>query len=127
MVLSVSSKREYVPKFNDNGKAPVADQIKILHKAPTIAIKERLFPKRFEFDKDGDVTGSFEIDRYRILKEFIVEIINCSYKITDEMDVVVKIRDAKSLFDAPPEFDSLIDELYNYFQELLNRKAEEKN
>jgi hypothetical protein len=31
------------------------------------------------------------------------------------------------LFKAPPEFDPLVDELYSYFQDLLNGKVNEKN
>jgi hypothetical protein len=31
------------------------------------------------------------------------------------------------LFNAPPQLDALIDELYAYLQELLNKKVEEKN
>lgn len=127
MTLSVSTKKEYVPKFNDNQKAPVSDQIKVVHKAPTLAIKERLFPKVYQFNQSGEVTGNFEIDRVRILKEFIVEIHNLSYKTDDGLDVVFKIKSSDDLFKAPPDFDGLVDELYSYFQELLNKKVDEKN
>ena len=127
MTLSVSTKKEYVPKFNDNQKAPVSDQIKVVHKAPTLAIKERLFPKVYQFNQSGEVTGNFEIDRVRILKEFIVEIHNLGYKSDDGQDVVFKIKNSDDLFKAPPDFDGLVDELYSYFQELLNKKVDEKN
>jgi len=127
MVLTVSSKREFIPKFNGNDKAPVADQIKVVHKAPTMAIKERVMPRAFNLDQDGKTSIHVEIDRKKIIKEFGVEITNCAYKIEDEKDVVCKIRDAETLFNAPPEFDPLIDELYTYFQELLNTKVNEKN
>jgi hypothetical protein len=127
MVLTVSSKREFTPKFNGNDKAPVSDQIKVVHKAPTMAIKERVMPRAFNLDQDGKTSIHVEIDRKRIIKEFGVEITNCAYKIEDEKDVVCRIRDAETLFNAPPEFDPLIDELYTYFQELLNTKVNEKN
>ena len=45
----------------------------------------------------------------------------------DGKDVVYKIISVDNLFKAPPEFEGLIDELYNYFQDLLNRKVDEKN
>jgi hypothetical protein len=127
MVLSISSKREYIPKFNDNQKAPVADQVKVEHKAATLALKEKLFPKMYQFDQNGDVTGSFEIDRVKILKEFIVEIKNLYYKVEEDGDINARIRTADDLFKAPTEFDGLVDELYAYFQELLNKKVSEKN
>jgi len=127
MVMTITTKREYIPKFNDNRSATVADQVKIEHKAPTLAIKEKLFPKMYQFDQNGAVTGSFEIDRVKILREFIVEIKNLFYKADDEKDVNVRIRVADDLFKAPPEFDPLVDELYSYFQDLLNGKVNEKN
>lgn len=127
MVLTVSNKTDYIPKWRGNDKLPVAEQIKIEHRLPTVAIKEKLFPKRFEFDAKGDVTGSFEIDRKKILEAFITGISNVAYILDDGKDVTYKVISVDNLFKAPPEFDGLIDELYNYFQDLLNRKVDEKN
>jgi len=130
MVLTVSSKREFIPKFNGNDKAPVAEQIKVIHKAPTMSIKERVMPRAFNLDQDGKTSIHVEIDRKKIIKEFGVEITNCSYKFdenSEAKDVICRIKDAESLFSAPPEFDALIDELYTYFQELLSTKVNEKN
>lgn len=126
MVISVSTKREYVPKFNGNDKAPVADQVRVEHKAPSLSMKEKLFPKVYQFDQSGEVTGTFELDRMKVIKEFITEIKNLYYK-NDEIDGNVRIRTADDLFKAPTDFDGLVDELYNYFQDLLNKKVEEKN
>lgn len=126
MVISVSMKREFVPKFNGNDKAPVADQVRVEHRAPMLGMKEKLFPKVYQFDQSGEVTGTFELDRVKVIKEFVLEIKNLYYK-SDETDTNVRIRTADDLFKAPTDFDGLVDELYNYFQDLLNKKVEEKN
>lgn len=126
MVISVSMKREFVPKFNGNDKVQVADQIRVEHKAPSLAMKEKLFPKVYQFDQNGEVTGTFELDRVKVIREFILEIKNLYYK-NDDIDGNVRIRTADDLFKAPTDFDALVDELYNYFQDLLNKKVEEKN
>jgi len=125
MVLNVSTKREYVPKAFGNDKVPVAEQIKVEHFAPTIAIKEKLFPKVFKYDQKGEVTGEFSIDREKMLRAFIREIKNFTYK--NEEDATIKIRTADDLLKGPVEFEELWEELYNYFQELLNSRVDEKN
>lgn len=125
MVISVSNKREFIPKFNGNENLQASEQIRIMHRAPTLSIKERLFPKIYQFDKEGEITGSFEVDRYKVCKEFIQEIFNVKYDIDGEG--VVTVRTTDDLFKAPPEYDGLIDELYAHFQEILNTKVQEKN
>lgn len=127
MVLSISVKREYVPKAFGNDKAPVAEQIKVEHFAPTIAIKEKLFPKTFEYDKNGEVKGTFEIDRPSVIRAFVKNISNLSYQTGEEGNVAYKVRTADDLLKGPSELEELVDELYSYFQELLNAKVEEKN
>lgn len=124
MIISVSTNREYVPKFNGNDKLPKADQFKVMHKAPTISIKESLFPRKFDFNAAGEVTSSFEIDRKKILNAFITDIQNLSYSVDGDDK---KVTNTRQLFDAPVEFDTLIEELYGYFNELLNKKVDEKN
>lgn len=125
MVLSVTLKREYIPTFNDNQQVPSTEQIRIIHKAPTIAVKEALFPRAFKYGVDGKVYGEISFDRYKILKEFILDIQNLAYTVDGEKEPK-KIKTVDDLFNAPPEFDPLIDELYGYFQGLLNAKVDEK-
>ncbi len=127
MMLTVSLRREFVPKFNGNDKLPPADQIKIVHSAPTMEIKEAVMPKQFDLQQDGKTSFHVEIDRKKLIRAFKTEIINCKYNYEEDDQIVCKIKDAETLFRAPPEFDPLIDELYNYFQELLNTKVDEKN
>lgn len=126
MIISVSTKHEFIPKFNGNDKLPAADQIKVIYRLPSIAMKERLFPRRFEFGGDGQVKGTIEVDRKKVLKELVTDLINVAYKLEDDKDVK-KVGSVDELFNAPPEFDALIDEIYAYLQDLLNRKVDEKN
>ena len=124
MIVSISTKREFIPEFNGNRKLQSTEQLKIVHRAPTVAIKEKLFPRKFDFGADGQVTGSFEIDRKKIIQELTSEIINCVYELDDEEK---KITTVEQLFKAPVEFDPLIEELYTYYNSLLNNKVNEKN
>lgn len=124
MILSISVKREFVPEFNGNKKLPAADQIKIEHKAATATIKESLFPRRFQLDKDGGVTSEFEIDRKKIIQAFVTGIKNLGYEVDGEEKNITTVE---QLFKAPIEFDPLIEELYGYFNEMLNARANEKN
>jgi len=124
MILSISVKREFIPEFNNNKKLPAADQIKIEHKAATATIKESLFPRRFQLDKDGGVTSEFEIDRKKIIQAFVTGIKNLGYEVDGEEKNITTVE---QLFKAPIEFDPLIEELYSYFNEMLNARANEKN
>jgi len=126
MILTVSTKREFIPKFNGNDKAPAAEQVKFIHKAATISMKEKLFPREFEYGADGKVSGSFVVDRKKIIREFVIDMLNISYQYDDSKEIV-KVKNVDDLFNAPPEMDGLIDEVYNYFQDLLNQKVNEKN
>jgi hypothetical protein len=139
MVLTVSSTREFVPKFNGNKELSVSDQIRVNHNAPTMSIKEKVMPRGFDFDKDGQVSTHVEIDRKKMFKAFDMKIVNLAYekpidanvsgpvKVVGDNKTIVKVQTSEDLFNAPVEFDPLIDELYEYFQNLLNTKVDEKN
>lgn len=128
MQLSVSVKREYVPKFMDNDKALAADQFRIVHRAPSASLKDMLFPRVYQFNTEGKLQGSFEVDRKKVLSAFITDIVNLSYKEDGEKSPI-KITSVDHLFSAPPDFDALIDELYEYFQGMFSNKekVDEKN
>lgn len=126
MVLSVNLRREFIPKWNGNDKASASEQIKIVHRPATVSMKERLFPREFSYGLNGEVKGIFTVDRKKIIKEFTIELVNIAYQVEGEKDIR-KIKTVDELFDAPPEFDSLIDEIYGYYQDLLNNKVDEKN
>jgi len=125
MLVTVSTTREFIPKFNGNKKAVAGEQIRVAYKAPTIAMKEKLFPRKFSLGLDGAFSTSVEVDRGKIIKEMLVELFNAQYK-NDNGDLVT-IRNSGELMEAPIEFDPLIEEVYNYFTELLNKKTNEKN
>jgi hypothetical protein len=140
MICSISDAREFIPEFNHNKDLPNTDQIKITHDASTMSIKERAIPHGFDLDKDGQVSTHVEIDRKKVIKAFNTKIVNLGYekpvgeskvngpvKVTGDNKVVIKINNAEDLFNAPVEFDPLIDELYTYFQNLLQSKVDEKN
>ena len=124
MIISVSTKREFTPEFNGNRKLPANEQMKIIHRAPTVAIKEKLFPRKFEFDGKGEVSGSFEVDRKKIIGELTIDLLNIEYESDDEKK---KVTTVTQLFGAPVEFDPLIEELYNYYNSILNARPNEKN
>jgi hypothetical protein len=124
MIISVSTKREFIPEFNGNKKLAATEQLKIVHRAPTVAIKEKLFPRKFVYGANGEISGSFEIDRKRIISELTVDFVNFDYEMDDEKK---KITTVEQLFKAPVEFDPLIEELYTYYNNLLNARPNEKN
>lgn len=127
MILTVSPKREFTPKWNGNDTLPATEQIKIIHRPASIALKERLFPREFKYGADGQVSGVIVVDRKKIIDAFVIELVNIAYKFDDAKESLKKVKTVADLFDAPPEFDGLIDEMYAYFQELLNTKVDEKN
>lgn len=124
MIVSISTKREYIPEFNGNRKLQVTEQMKVVHRAPTVAIKEKLFPRKFAFGADGQITGTFEVDRKKIIQELTESFSNIQYEMDGEEK---KIATVEQLFKAPVEFDPLIEELYNYYNSVLNGKVNEKN
>jgi len=68
--------------------------------------------------------GSFELDRPGMLKNFIIAIKNLSW---DDEGVSYSVKTVEELLKAPPAFEPLLDELYSYFQDLLNGSVNEKN
>lgn len=124
MIVSISTKREFTPEFNGNKKLPPTERITIEHRAATSTLKESLFPKKFKLDRDGSVTSDFEIDRKKVINAFTTAIKNLSYEVDGEEH---KVTTVDQLFKAPVEFDSLIDEIYAYYNELLNSRPNEKN
>ncbi len=124
MNISVSLAKEYVPEFNGNRELPALEQIRISHKAPSLKIKENIFPKKYQYDASGEMHGSFELDRPGMLKNFIIAIKNLSW---DDEGVSYSVKTVEELLKAPPAFEPLLDELYSYFQDLLNGSVNEKN
>lgn len=130
MQLEVSSKLVFTPKFNGNKSQPECDRITITYKNPTAAMKSRLLPKpdyNFNYDAQGKVKGgqiAVSFDRKAVIDGMLIGIENLEWK--DESGIHV-VKNSKDLFDAPVDFDALIDEVADKFREELERKLDEKN
>jgi hypothetical protein len=126
---SVTAARVFVPKWRENDKADSGEQIRIHYRPVTVAIKEKVIPRDFSFEKDanGEMSPSMtiRIDRKKYLDELITKIENLGY--ISEDGVEVKISTVAQLFVGPVEFDSLIDEIYAFFNELVTSRINEKN
>ena len=126
---SVATSRVFVPKWRENDKLESADQIKIHYKPVTVAIKEKIIPREFSFEKDanGDMSPSMSIriDRKRYLDELVTKIEHLGYMSEDGVEVTVST--VAQLFAGPVEFDGLIDEIYAFFNELVTSRINEKN
>lgn len=122
--ISASATGVFIPEFNENKELPVAEQIKVTYKRPTIATKEKLFPRQFQFDQSGQAQMAITIDREKIIKELVTKIENLSYM---DAGTEIGIKTATQLFVAPVEFDAFIEELYTFLNEVVNAKVDEKN
>lgn len=130
MTLTIADKREYTPKWNDNASLPPSEQITVKHKNASIAIKEKIYPKKFELDSKGEITGFIEMDRFKLINAFEPTFWNCGYQYDSDNgkdSKKVTIKTATDLFAAPAQFDGLIQELYDYFGSLLNTQVDVKN
>lgn len=131
MILQPSANkiRVFVPKWRENDKADDGEQIKIHYKAVTVAIKEKILPRQFSYEKDdnGEMAPvmNFKIDRKKYLDELVTKIDNLGY--INEDGVEVKVATVNQLFAGPVEFDGLIDEIYAFFNELVTSRINEKN
>jgi len=128
--LSTSNQRAFIPEWDGNSELPVIEQIKVQYKAITVSMKEKLLPRTFNFEQDAQskemlTTMSVTINRKNLIKELVTSIENCAYMGDDGKEH--KIVTVDQLFDAPVEFDGLIEEMYEYFNKILNQKVNEKN
>jgi hypothetical protein len=51
--ISTSVQDVFIPTWEGNSELPVNEQIRVKHKAPTIAMKERLFPREFNLTQEA--------------------------------------------------------------------------
>jgi hypothetical protein len=130
MELVLSSELTYVPKFGGNRKMPAAEQIVAIYRAPTMSMKKRLLPRpnfTFNYDSAGNVKGgevSIGLDSKPLIDGMLIRLTNARWKDGDE---VHEITDAKSLYEAPVQFDELVEELADHFRAELDKKYKEKN
>jgi hypothetical protein len=130
MELILSSQRTFIPEFNGNKKLPAAEQISVVYKAPTMAMKRRLIPHpdfKFNYDSSGNVKGGeveVKSDSRMIIDGMLIKIVNVSYKTSDDSK---PITNSAQLYEAPVEFDELAEEIATHFRSELQKKVEEKN
>lgn len=133
MIVQVSLEREFVPKFNGNRELPASEQIKVIHKAPSVALREKYTPRtqiRYNFDEAGKPRGGtaeIDVDRASIVAGMVTRFENLGYRDKGGRDRM--IVNAKELFsdDTPSEFNEFIDELVEYLQGILSKKVDTKN
>lgn len=135
MEVSVALTKEWKPEWRNNREDN--NPIVVVHKAPTMALKERLIPKpKIKYiirdDQSSGGETEIEVDNKHIIEEMLLEIRNCTIKITDEDGEVeiLEIKSAKDLFSpkAPAMISGLADEIGVYFQRLLQGQgADSKN
>lgn len=128
--ISTSVQDVFIPTWEGNSELPVNEQIRVKHKAPTIAMKERLFPREFNLTqeaqgKDFTTSMSIRVDRKKVIAEMTLSIDNCAYETPD--GAIKKITTVEQLMDAPADLDTLVEEIYTYYQNLLTGKVDEKN
>lgn len=130
VTVSTALNRVFTPEWNGNKDLPVSEQVTIAYKAPTIAMKERLFERKFDFTQSPNGTGmdagmSIVVDRKKVINELTTDIKGLS---ADVDGVDKKITTTAQLFEAGVEFDGLAEELYTFYNNLINQKGiDEKN
>ena len=130
--ISINTERVFIPTFEGNDKVDPNDQIKFHYKAITSSIKEDLVRRNVDLKKDkqsGEMepTVSLQIDMRKTLEKLVVSIENLGYAINGAE--TKKVASVQSLFDAPLEvgFYPLIEEMFAFFNDLLNQRVDEKN
>jgi len=131
MNFNLSQEDIFIPSFNKNKELPETDQIRVLYRVPTMAIKNRCRRKpqaKAVSAKNGSI-DHFEIviekDELATLNEMLISITNCSYTYRDGK--VNKITNTQSLIDAPVAFEPLYKEVVKEFDRILDETIDEKN
>jgi hypothetical protein len=128
--ITTNLERVFIPKFDGNDKVDPSDQIKFHYRAITSSMKEKLFPRTIDYQKDektGEMLPMFSItiNMQKVVSELTTSIENCGYALNGAESK--KIATVQQLFEAPPDFYPLIEEVYAFYNELFNQKVDEKN
>lgn len=131
MVITVSKTKSFTPEFNGNRGLPPNEQIAVVIKNPTVAMREKLMPTP---QMKGRTTANGTSDgldivitppsKRQILQEMVVSVVNCAF---EENGVEKNVRDASDLLNAPSEFNGLVDEVFAECQKELQKSVPEKN
>jgi hypothetical protein len=132
MNLEISKEGVFIPEFNGNKNLPVTDQIMVRYKIPTVTIKNRCRKKpqaKGIASTNGNIDHmeiTVEKDETTTVKEMLVSISGCSY--SEKGGKPVLIISAQDLFNAPIQFESLLKEIVDEFDNILDHsEINEKN
>jgi len=130
MIVQVMNKSEFIPEWNENKKEN--DPIVVVHKVPTMALREQLIPKprlKLVVGADGKSEGgetTIEVDNRNLIQSMLISIKGLSVNIDGKE---VEIKTAGDLFgkETPSILSGLVDEIGSYFQSVLNERVDSKN
>ncbi|OHD22743.1 MAG: hypothetical protein A2Y38_18565 [Spirochaetes bacterium GWB1_59_5] len=130
MIIQIATELTYVPKWNSNRDLPADEQIVAHYKVISIKDKGRVLKKpdvEFQYDPAGQVKGgsvAISFDRKPVIAAMLTRLDNCGWKDKTGEHAIIRAID----FDeAPTAFDSLADELGEFFRSELEKKLDEKN
>jgi len=133
MQLTIDKEGVFIPSFNGNKELSSTDQITVRYKTPTVTIKNRCRSKtkaKGISSPDGKMEHIeiiVEKDDITALNEMLISISNCSYREKDS-DKKISITSAKDLLDAPIDFEPLLKEILEEFNNVLDKgEINEKN
>src|SRR5690606_13913318 len=106
--ISVNLQREYIPEWNGNREEPVGSQIKVLHRAPTLALKDELVPKpeiKFRISDTGKSEGGetiARVDNRKIVEGMVFSIENLTLEVQDgeNKSKTVEIKSVRDLYSS---------------------------
>jgi hypothetical protein len=132
MIVKLQSKLEFIPSWNENLSLPDAEQIKIIHKAPTMELYNRLIPKpslKLSMNEKGEMDGGeteVSVDNSRLVREMVTDVRNLAFELEGAHETKkVVILKGNDFFtgNAPAEVSGLVDEIGSYLQSVLTKKV----
>ena len=139
MKVSVRLENEFIPSWNGNeeDESPIV----VVHKRPTIALRDKLIPKpRLKIRVTPGANGEEQaqvgetevvIDNRRLVEEMVTEIKNLVVEIPDSKGEVKEreITKGTELFAdwVPAELGELADEIGRHLQSALSHRVDSKN
>lgn len=130
MVIQVSKTKNYIPEFNGNKDLPSNEQIVVVLKNPTVAMREKLIPRpqmkgHSATGRSDEIEFEFQApNKKQVLQEMVNTISGCAY---EENSVEKNICNVNDLLNAPADFNGLVDELFDVCQKELQKTVPEKN
>ena len=126
MIISITTKTEYTPEWNDN--LADANPIVVEHLTPTMALYNELIQPptiKMKITTDGKMDGGetdLILDNKKIVRKMVTKIRNMTIEI-DGKPIVV--NNGADLFGPgmPPVIAGLVDELGTYLQGLLSERS----